>query len=154
MKILIKNAKTLSHLIGEIGEKEVTVNVAIENNKILAVNENEIPDQYDREIDAKGLFLSPGLVDPQVHFREPGMEYKEDIESGSRAAIKGGFTAVISMPNTAPTADNPEVVSMMWQRSQSVGPDATICNCTNHNLQILCGSSSSSVNTKIKNTKI
>jgi len=67
------------------------------------------------------VFLSPGLCDPQVHFREPGMEYKEDIESGSKAAVKGGFTSVISMPNTSPTADTSEVLKMMWQKSLDVG---------------------------------
>ena len=85
------------------------------------ISTNSIKGDFDKVIDAKGLFLSPGLCDPQVHFREPGMEYKEDIESGSKAAAKGGFTCVISMPNTSPTADTPEVVSRMWQKSKEIG---------------------------------
>ena len=121
MKLLIKNAKTIKALLGEESEQEVIVNLAIDGNKISKVSETEISGDFDRIIDAKGFFLSPGLVDPQVHFREPGMEYKEDIESGSRAAIKGGFTTVISMPNTSPTADKAEVVARMWKRSQEVG---------------------------------
>lgn len=121
MNLLIKNAKTLRSLLGEDSEQEVDINLVIEKEKISQISETEISGEFDRVVDAKGLFLAPGLVDPQVHFREPGMEYKEDIESGSRAAIKGGFTTVISMPNTSPTADNSEVVAMMWKRSQEIG---------------------------------
>ncbi|NQY99866.1 MAG: dihydroorotase, partial [Bdellovibrionales bacterium] len=121
MKTLIKNAKTLNSLLGKPGEGVVSVNLLIENGRISKIASGEIAESADSVLDAKGLFLSPGLVDPQVHFREPGMEYKEDIESGSKAAAKGGFTAVISMPNTAPTADQPEVVESMWKRSQEVG---------------------------------
>jgi len=93
----------------------------VDGKTVSKISPTEIDATVDRVVDAKGCFLSPGLVDPQVHFREPGMEYKEDIESGSRAASKGGFTAVISMPNTAPTADRPEVVEQMWRRSEDVG---------------------------------
>lgn len=121
MKILIKNAQTLNSLIGKTGEDIAQVHVVVEDKKISQVSELEPAGDFDRVIDASGLFLSPGLVDPQVHFREPGMEYKEDIESGSRAAAKGGFTAVISMPNTMPTADRASVVESMWKRSQEVG---------------------------------
>ena len=121
MKTLIKNAVCTSHLLGKEGEQLLTVNVLVVDNTISQVSEAEIAEDADQVIDAGGLFLSPGLVDPQVHFREPGMEYKEDIESGSRAAVKGGFTAVISMPNTSPTADNAEVVKFMADRSDEVG---------------------------------
>ena len=55
------------------------------------------------EIDAKGLHILPGVIDTQVHFREPGMEHKEDLESGTRGAVLGGVTAVFEMPNTRPT---------------------------------------------------
>ena len=121
MKVLLKNANSKGRLIGRDHDNDVVVNVVIENKTISTVSEQEIVGEFDRIIDATGLFLSPGLVDPQVHFREPGMEYKEDIESGSRAAVKGGFTAVISMPNTSPTADNPEVIAFMAERSKAIG---------------------------------
>lgn len=97
------------------------VHLLVEGKQIAKVSAAEISADADRVIDAAGLFLAPGLVDPQVHFREPGMEYKEDIESGSRAAVKGGFTAVISMPNTSPPADNPAIVAKMWRRAQRIG---------------------------------
>jgi len=121
MKTLIQNATTTSHLLGEDNDLLVTVNVLVENNTIAEVARQPINTVADHTIDAKGLFLSPGLVDPQVHFREPGMEYKEDIASGSKAAVKGGFTSVISMPNTSPTADTPDVVSFMAKRAKEVG---------------------------------
>lgn len=120
-KILIRNASTVKRLLGMASDDRVTIHVATENNRIASVSEQPIEGYFDSVIDATGLFLSPGLVDPQVHFREPGSEYKEDIESGSRAAVKGGFTSVISMPNTRPTADNPEVIAFMVNRSKKLG---------------------------------
>ena len=121
MKILIKNADCLEHLLGKESERRIRVNLVIEDSTILRISEEALEGEFDQTIDGTGLFLSPGLVDPQVHFREPGMEYKEDIESGSKAAVKGGFTAVISMPNTSPTADNPDVIEFMANRSSEVG---------------------------------
>jgi len=68
-----------------------------------------------------GAVVAPGFVDVHVHFREPGQEYKEDIESGSRAAVAGGFTAVIMMPNTEPPFDNAGVVESVLKRGRAVG---------------------------------
>ena len=121
MSLLIKNVKTTNYLLGGNGEDFLPVNVLIEGGKIKEIlkNDSSLP-EATKIIDGKGHFLSPGLCDPQVHFREPGLEYKEDIESGSRAATKGGFTAVISMPNTAPTADNFETIKYMWDKSETV----------------------------------
>src|SRR3954470_6878043 len=55
-----------------------------------------------RTLDCRGLHVLPGVIDTQVHFREPGLEHKEDLETGSRAAVLGGVTAVLEMPNTKP----------------------------------------------------
>ncbi|MBT4793147.1 MAG: dihydroorotase [Halobacteriovoraceae bacterium] len=121
MKTLIKNVKTTKHLLGQTGDDFVSVELLVEDKLIKSISESSIKVEVDQTIDGNGYFISPGLCDPQVHFREPGLEYKEDIESGSKAAVKGGFTTVISMPNTVPTADNADVVSMMWEKSQSVG---------------------------------
>lgn len=120
MKTLIKNVKTTPHLIGQRGDDFIRVSVLIEDEMIVKVEQAEISESVDLTIDGKGHFLSPGLCDPQVHFREPGLEYKEDIESGSKAAIKGGFTCVISMPNTTPVADNKDVVTFMRNKAQEV----------------------------------
>src|SRR5947208_7611043 len=60
--------------------------------------------------DARGQYVLPGVIDGHVHFREPGLEYKEDFQTGSRAAVMGGVTTVLDMPNTLPTTSTPEYV--------------------------------------------
>ncbi len=72
-------------------------------------------------LDAAGLHVFPGLIDMHVHLREPGYEYKEDIASGSAAAVRGGFTQVCCMPNTDPVCDNAAVVSYIVRRGKEVG---------------------------------
>lgn len=72
----------------------------------------------DIEIDASGLHLLPGVVDTQVHFREPGNEHKEDFESGSRAAVLGGVTAVFEMPNTSPATTSREALGDKMARAE------------------------------------
>jgi dihydroorotase len=71
-------------------------------------------------IDGTGLTAFPGLIDMHVHLREPGLEYKEDIESGSKAAVHGGFTQVCCMPNTKPVADNKAIVGYIRRRGEEV----------------------------------
>ncbi|GGB92417.1 dihydroorotase [Novosphingobium endophyticum] len=80
-----------------------TADVAVRGGKILGIG--SYPDA-DRRIDCTGLDILPGVIDSQVHFREPGLEHKEDLESGSRAAVMGGVTAVFEMPNTSPNTDS------------------------------------------------
>jgi len=65
--------------------------------------DSSISAKADEAVDANGLLLMPGAIDPQVHFREPGKEYKEDLSSGSRAAVRGGVTSFLEMPNTDPS---------------------------------------------------
>ncbi len=72
-------------------------------------------------IDARGKLVTPGLIDIHVHLREPGFEYKEDIESGTRAAAAGGFTRVCCMPNTNPAIDTAAVVRQILERTAQVG---------------------------------
>ena len=62
-------------------------------------------------VDATGLTVMPGVIDTQVHFREPGLEWKEDLETGSRAAVLGGVVAVFEMPNTEPTTTDPDALA-------------------------------------------
>lgn len=69
-------------------------------------------------IDAVGKYVCPGLIDMHVHLREPGYEYKEDIESGAKAAVMGGFTAVACMPNTNPVIDNAALVGYILQKAK------------------------------------
>ncbi len=93
--------------------------ILIENGKIVKIAD-KLP-AGGEEIDASGLHVFPGLIDMHVHLREPGYEYKEDIESGSKAAVKGGFTQICCMPNTNPVADNKVVVSYIKNRAKEVG---------------------------------
>lgn len=72
-------------------------------------------------VDASGLYVFPGFIDMHVHLREPGFEYKEDIESGCRAAVRGGFTQIACMPNTQPVCDNAAIVRYILLRSKEVG---------------------------------
>src|SRR5262245_11783876 len=69
-------------------------------------------------IDAKGLAVLPGVIDSQVHFREPGLEWKEDLETGSRAAVLGGVVAVFEMPNTDPSTTSPDMMSDKLARAK------------------------------------
>lgn len=72
-------------------------------------------------IDASGLVVAPGLMDVHVHFRDPGFTYKEDIETGARAAAKGGFTAVVCMANTKPVVDNVETLEYVQKKGETTG---------------------------------
>ncbi len=77
--------------------------------------------QGDEVRDVRGRLVTPGLIDIHVHLREPGFEYKEDIQSGTRAAAAGGFTAVCCMPNTNPAIDTAAVVRQIIERAEQVG---------------------------------
>ncbi len=94
--------------------------ILVENGKIVKIADN-IPANGDKEIDATGLHVFPGLIDMHVHLREPGFERKEDIESGAKAAVKGGFTQICCMPNTNPVTDNKVVVTYIKARAKEVG---------------------------------
>ncbi|MBQ9728372.1 MAG: dihydroorotase [Clostridia bacterium] len=91
----------------------------LQNGKIALIADH-IPSDGEREIDASGLHIFPGLIDMHVHLREPGYEYKEDVESGSKAAVKGGFTQICCMPNTNPIMDNKVVVNYVVNRAKKV----------------------------------
>ena len=69
-------------------------------------------------VDAGGLLVLPGLIDPQVHFREPGLEHKEDLASGSLCALGGGVTSFCEMPNTKPATTTPELLQDKFQRAR------------------------------------
>ena len=94
--------------------------ILVENGKITRIAD-AIPANGEKEIDASGKYVFPGFIDMHVHLREPGYEHKEDIESGTKAAVKGGFTQVCCMPNTDPVTDNKVVVSYIVNRAKEVG---------------------------------
>lgn len=93
-----------------------TVDVGVIGGRIAAIGPN-LGDAGE-EIDCTGLDVLPGVIDSQVHFREPGLEHKEDLESGSRAAVLGGVTAVFEMPNTNPNTDTEERVADKLARAR------------------------------------
>ena len=93
--------------------------ILIENGKIVKLAEH-ISANGSEEIDASGKHVFPGLIDMHVHLREPGLERKEDIESGAKAAVKGGFTQICCMPNTNPITDNKVVVTYIKARAKEV----------------------------------
>lgn len=95
--------------------------VAIRDGKIAAIGHDLPRSPADRIIDAEGCIVSPGLIDPHVHLREPGHEYKENIETGSLAAVAGGFTTICCMPNTSPALDTPELVRFIHDRAAATG---------------------------------
>ncbi len=108
--MLFKNAEA----VFEDGVKKV--DILVENGCIKEI----APSIKGEGIDLKGLTVFPGLVDMHVHLREPGFEKKEDVESGSKAAVKGGFTEICCMPNTRPVCDNKVVVSYIVNRAKEV----------------------------------
>jgi dihydroorotase len=106
--LLIQNAEVVTfHPKSNRMITEVT-SVAVLDQKILDVTSDISKYNPARKIDAKGLTLLPGVIDSQVHFREPGLTHKEDIESGTRAAILGGITSIFEMPNTTPSTTTVE----------------------------------------------
>jgi len=95
--------------------------VLIDEGKIVAVGPDLQAPAGCTMIDAQGLLVLPGFVDLHVHFREPGFEYKETIQSGSASAVAGGFTTVCCMPNTNPVNDNQAVTEFVLERSRLAG---------------------------------
>ena len=95
-KVVIRNAEIINEGLNFKGD------LAIEGNYISEVKKGNISGTFDREIDATGLTLIPGMIDDQVHFREPGLTHKANIFTESRAALAGGITSFMEMPNTIP----------------------------------------------------
>ncbi|MBS1647433.1 MAG: dihydroorotase [Bacteroidetes bacterium] len=114
MKTLIKNATIINE-----GETFVA-DVLIENEFIISI-ENSIDNTINTEvIDAKGLHLFPGLIDDQVHFREPGLTHKGEIYTEAKAAVAGGITSYMEMPNTNPQSTTVEELEKKYTRAEQI----------------------------------
>ena len=92
--------------------------IGIRHGRIAGIG-NLGPAKAAETLDAKGLHVLPGVIDSQVHFREPGLEHKEDLESGSRAAVMGGVTAVFEMPNTKPLTTDAAALADKVRRARN-----------------------------------
>jgi dihydroorotase len=114
--ILIKNGR----LINPSENLDKVMDIFVEDG-IIKEKAESIEKQADTVIDATGCYVMPGLIDLHVHFRDPGLTYKEDIETGSKAAAKGGFTTVCCMPNTKPVVDNVETVKYIIEKGEKTG---------------------------------
>ena len=114
--ILIRGGRVIDPANGV----DETADVLIQSGKIAAIGRN-IEAEDARIFDAAGRVVAPGLIDMHSHLRDPGLEYKEDIVSGTQAAARGGFTAVCCMPNTPPVNDNAAVTRYILEKAQTKG---------------------------------
>ena len=115
MELLIKNIRACDPQTGLDG----ITDIGIDGGKIVSLGKTD--EHAQRVIDAKGkLCALPGLFDMHVHFRDPGLTYKEDIITGANAAKAGGFTGVACMPNTKPPIDSP--ATMTHSKPQELPP--------------------------------
>lgn len=116
MSLLIQNATVVN--TDQIISKPQ--DILIENG-VIAKIVSKMDARVEETIDARGKFVLPGLIDLHVHLREPGREDKETIETGSRSAVKGGFTSIFCMPNTNPIIDNAMIVEAIIKEAKRVG---------------------------------
>ena len=93
----------------------ITTNIYIKDGSTNLISDKNF--ESDETIDCKNLLILPGVIDSQVHFREPGLEGKENLESGMLAAVSGGVTAIFEMPNTNPLTITPETIEDKLQRA-------------------------------------
>ena len=119
MKILLKNG----HVYDYKNNLDDNLDILIDEEKIVKVAKN-IEAEADKIIDCTNLNIIPGMIDMHCHLREPGFEYKETIETGSKSAVAGGFTTICPMPNTKPTPDNVETLTKIIQEAKRVN----LCN--------------------------
>ena len=103
-KILIKSATVVNE------NKQYVTDILVKDGLIERIDTN-IDTPADEVINAEGLHLLPGCIDDQVHFREPGLTHKANIHSESRAAVAGGITSFMEMPNTVPNTLNPAITA-------------------------------------------
>lgn len=119
MKTLLKNGRVVDYA-SKINKK---MDILIEDDKIVKL-QKEILEEADILINCDNLVIIPGMIDMHCHLREPGFEYKETIETGSKSAVKGGFTTICPMPNTNPTPDSAFVLEKIIKEAKRVN----LCN--------------------------
>ncbi|MFA7060142.1 MAG: dihydroorotase [Pedobacter sp.] len=117
MNLLIKNGRVIDPSQG----MDDTLDVVVENGLIKEIGKGLKAPVGAEVLDASGNYVVPGLIDMHVHLRDPGLEYKEDIVSGARAAVAGGFTSVCCMPNTKPVIDNKAIAGYIINKARAEG---------------------------------
>ena len=117
MRILIQNG----YVLDPESKMEGLYDVLVEDEKIIKVD-SRITEEADKILDATGCYVMPGFIDLHVHLRDPGLEYKETLETGGKAAARGGVTTVCAMPNTKPVMDNGEKVADVHNRAKTESP--------------------------------
>jgi len=122
-------------ILDPVSGREFTGDLILENGIIRAVGEELNLEGCEELIDAAGMVVAPGLVDVHVHFRDPGLTYKEDIQTGAAAAAAGGFTTVICMANTRPVVDNAEGLSYVLEEGRKTGIHVLSCACVTKGMQ-------------------
>ncbi|MGH7261094.1 MAG: dihydroorotase, partial [Nitrospiraceae bacterium] len=116
MTILIRGGRVI-----DPGRVNGPADVLIERGKIAAVGPKLKAPADAKVLDATNKIVLPGFIDLHVHFREPGFEYKETIQSGTAAAVAGGFTSVCCMPNTNPVNDNQSITEFILEKARAAG---------------------------------
>lgn len=136
--LLIANAYVMNPATGEEGYNDIL----IKDGRILKIGESLYDEMTKngkaeeiRVIDATGLVAAPGLVDVHVHFRDPGFTHKEDIETGAKAALKGGYTTVVLMANTKPVVDNEETLAYVLDKGKKTGLHVETCAAVTRGMQ-------------------
>ena len=119
MITLLKNGTLIDYKTNTFEKKDIL----IENEKIKEIASN-IAEEADKIIDCNNLYIMPGMIDIHCHLREPGFEYKETIETGSKSAVAGGFTTICPMPNTKPTPDSTIILKKIIEEGKRVN----LCN--------------------------
>ncbi len=122
MKLLIQNVRAVDvHF-------DTMTDILIENGRIVQMAQG-ISETADRVIDGTGLTALPGLFDMHVHFRDPGQTHKEDIHTGARAALAGGVTGVLAMPNTTPPVDSADTIRYILDKAKDTGVSVYPVGC-------------------------
>lgn len=129
--ILIKNGRVIDP---KQGTDEV-LDLLIDGGKIAEIGKDLDGSGCEEVIEAKGCVVAPGLIDVHVHFRDPGLTYKEDIQTGAAAAKKGGFTTVVTMANTKPPVDHVETVKYVLEEGKKTGIHVLPAACVSVGMQ-------------------
>lgn len=119
-RILVKNTRVVD------AKKDIKADVLLEQGQIIKIDSNIVINDIDNDgenleiINGEGYVLMPAFIDPHTHLRDPGLTHKEDLETGQKAALKGGFTVLCPMANTKPVCDNKEVMEYVLNKAEEL----------------------------------